>query len=1015
VQPEHLEPIVAELVTKPGHDKVRALLHRLLTEGLSADSTSIDFERPLPEVRGRIDALLGRTVFEIKRDLARERGDAEAQLSRYLPQREADTGQRFVGIATDGAEFRVYMVRDGRLDELGQFRPRLKEPRGLLGWLERVVALHDEILPDVVAIQGRLGRQSIAYHRAIREIEALWSDLEDNPEANLKRDLWNRLLRVAYGADVETPALFFQHTYLTIVAKAIATVALLDALPSGGSELLEGKPFRDLGIVGAIESDFFDWVLLHPNGGDLVMEIAREANRFRLRDIQVDILKGLYENLIDPEQRHELGEYYTPDWLAERVCRATIHDPLNERVIDPACGSGTFLFHAIRRLVAVARAAGISAAETITRAEEKIAGIDVHPVAVIFARATYLLALMPTLARGRPGSLSVPVYLGDALQWNAREFMNLQDLEILVPAPGEAARAQGGTISVEESVERVVLRFPMSLASEPGLFNETLEEMLDLAGRDQPEGSFIAWLARRGVAEDADVRMLLETYESFRALQAQDRNHIWGYVARNLSRPIWLATEQQKADVVIGNPPWLDYRAMNPVVQRRFREEMNAAGLWAPKTHGAAFDLSAYFFARSVYLYMRTTGRIAFVMPYASMTRKAYAPFRSGAFKVRGWVEARVRYTAGWVFSSDVEPLFKVPSCVLFAERSQVPNPLPEQVQFYSGHLPRRDARPEEAAAALSERSGPWPTDERSGGSPYRRSFRAGAKLDPRRLILVEPVQAGRLGSNPTAPLVRGRTGSLDKKPWKSVPPPQAPVEAQFLRPVYLGESIAPYRLLEPLLGVIPWEEQSQELLTSDKASRRGYSRLSNWLSTAEQLWSRHGKGTMKFAEKMDFYGQLSAQFPISPLRVVYAASGSNPAAAIVTNNVAIIDYRLYWAAIADRNEARFLIAIFNSEVARAKAERWQSRGQWGARDFDKVMFNLPIPRFDTSMKLHRDLAEAAERAERVAAMVALEEGEHFTRARKRVRDALRADGVFEEIDRLVERLIEDKPQQIAA
>src|SRR5918994_2097134 len=284
VRPDHLEAIVRELVTKPGHEKVRGHLLRLLTDGLCADATTIDFERQVPEVRGRIDALLGRTLFEIKRDLVRERTDAEAQLARYLPQREVETGQRFVGIATDGAEFRVYMMRDGRLDELGQFKPNLREPRGLLGWLESVVSLNDEIPPDVVGIQRELGRHSIAYHRAIREIEALWQDLEDHPDANLKRDLWNRLLRVTYGADIEAPALFFQHTYLTIVAKAIATVALLDTLPASGEELLEGKPFRDLGIVGAIESDFFDWVLLHPKGGDLVIEIARQANRFRLRD-----------------------------------------------------------------------------------------------------------------------------------------------------------------------------------------------------------------------------------------------------------------------------------------------------------------------------------------------------------------------------------------------------------------------------------------------------------------------------------------------------------------------------------------------------------------------------------------------------------------------------------------------------------------------------------------------------------------------------------------------------------
>jgi hypothetical protein len=150
VRSDHLEALVGELVTKPGHEKVRGHLLRLLTDGLGADATSIDFERQVPEVRGRIDALLGRTVFEIKRDLARERTDAEAQLARYLPQREAETSQRFVGIATDGAEFRVYMVRDGRLDELGQFKPNLREPRGLLGWLESVVALNDEIPPDVV-------------------------------------------------------------------------------------------------------------------------------------------------------------------------------------------------------------------------------------------------------------------------------------------------------------------------------------------------------------------------------------------------------------------------------------------------------------------------------------------------------------------------------------------------------------------------------------------------------------------------------------------------------------------------------------------------------------------------------------------------------------------------------------------------------------------------------------------------------------------------------------------------
>jgi hypothetical protein len=150
-------------------------------------------------------------------------------------------------------------------------------------------------------------------------------------------------------------------------------------------------------------------------------------------------------------------------------------------------------------------------------------------------------------------------------------------------------------------------------------------------------------------------------------------------------------------------------------------------------------------------------------------------------------------------------------------------------------------------------------------------------------------------------------------------------------------------------------------------------------------------------------------------LRVVYAKAGTNPAATILSEEQIVVENGLYWLATDQPEEALFLVAVLNSEAARARAERYQAMGQWGARHFDKVMFNLPIPRFDQTVKLHRDLAAAAARAERVAAAVPLREAEHFTRTRKRIRDALRADGVAGEIDGLVERLLVSKPQRVAA
>ena len=105
--------------------------------------------------------------------------------------------------------------------------------------------------------------------------------------------------------------------------------------------------------------------------------------------------------------------------------------------------------------------------------------------------------------------------------------------------------------------------------------------------------------------------------------------------------------------------------------------------------------------------------------------------------------------------------------------------------------------------------------------------------------------------------------------------------------------------------------------------------------------------------------------------------------------------------------KARYLAAVFNSEIARSRAASYQARGQFGARHFDKVVFNLPIPRFDAKIKLHRDLAAAAEQAEAIAVAVALPQGVKFQRARGIVRAALTEAGLSQRIDALVSELLD--------
>ena len=1004
---EALNEVVIELATRPGHEKVRALLYRLLVEGLGTASREIDFEKPAPEVNGRIDALLGRTVFELKSDLRRERRDAERGLARYLAERQESTGERYVGLATDGAEFLACFLRNGDLETVACYRTDRESPRALLAWLQGAVAGGDDLPPDPETVTREFGRESLGAQRALDDLSELWAAASCSPPAQLKRELWGRLLGLAYGTNVESDDLFLQHTYLAIVAKSIAWAAMITAPPPNPLSLLHGEGFSTLGITGQAEPDFFDWVATSEAGGDLVMRIWRHVSRFRLQDIRVDILKALYESLIDPETRHKLGEYYTPDWLAARMVAAALTNPLEERAMDPACGSGTFLFHMVRAVLDAAEKAGLPSAEAARRATEQVAGIDIHPVAVIFARVTYLLALMPALRSGHPGQVALPVYLGDALQWNLARtsekgaepdlLADEQTLEIFVPPI---------TLSDPKPrrLDAATLRFPAAAAADAQRLDRILRTMIEFGDDGATPAEFEIWAERQEIVSATDRQVLVETYKVMRRLQSEGRNHIWGHVARNLARPVWLASDARKADVVIGNPPWVPSRSMSSEFQKRFREECKAARLWLGGTSATGQDLAGYFYMRAALLYMRRQGRVALVLPYAALSRQPYAAFRKGEVAQTGQVVFRLRFTKAWTFGPEVQPLFPVPSCVLFAELHDAPlsASLPETVTAFSGTLPQRNAGP--AEAVLAAQTAPWPADATtSEDSHYRRAFRQGATLVPRRLVLVEPVPAtGMLPANPVFPLVAGRKGNQDKAPWKNVKPPEGTLENVFLRPALLGESVAPFRLLPPCQAVIPWDPEYGELIDAAAARARGYARLASWLRQVEALWEAHKPQAMSHKERLDYHRELSAQFPLAPIRIVYTASGANLAAAIVQNEEAIIEHNLYWAATDSLLEAHYLCGLLNCQTLCGRVSKFQSQGQWGARHFDKYVFRLPIPRFDEGIELHRNIAAASEVAMQIAAEVPEISGEHFTRIRRRIRIALADHGVAKELERLV-------------
>ena len=132
-----------------------------------------------------------------------------------------------------------------------------------------------------------------------------------------------------------------------VIAHALVGFDLQSITPAS---LLSGSKFEESGIAGVVEADFFDWVVYVPGGEPFVRSLARRVGRFRWQEVGGDVLKVLYESVITAPTRKRLGEYYTPDWLAERIVSTTIEAArwtLGCLIRRAAPGPSSFMLHGV--------------------------------------------------------------------------------------------------------------------------------------------------------------------------------------------------------------------------------------------------------------------------------------------------------------------------------------------------------------------------------------------------------------------------------------------------------------------------------------------------------------------------------------------------------------------------------------------------------------------------------------------------------------------------------------------
>jgi len=949
--------------------------------------------------RRRIDVEVGSTVVEVKRDLRRGRVRQEAveQLAGYVEARGNQTGRRYIGVLTDGAEWRCYNLVSGQLHEVSSIT--IGDARGdidkLVVWLEGVLATAKGIPPTAAEIRARLGASSSAHQVDRATLAALYAQNRDLPTVKLKKALWSRLLTSALGTQFQdNDELFIEHTLLVNSAEIIAHAVLGFTVESlNPLSLLSGGKFDEAGIYGVVEADFFDWVVEVEGGVNFIRTLGRRLSRFDWDAVDQDVLKVLYESVIGAETRKRLGEYYTPDWLADRVVNETVTAPLDQRVLDPACGSGTFLFHAVKKYIAAAESAGTPLADMLDGVTQHVIGMDLHPVAVTFARVTYLLAIgRSRLTDQSRGEVHIPVYLGDSIQW--RQQVDLWTAGNLVIRTDD-----------ERELFSSELRFPDALLDNASLFDQLVSDLASKAS-NRKKGAKAPSLAptyqRLGIP--ASTRAVIDsTFATMCRLHDEDRDHIWAYYIRNLARPMWLARTVNRVDVLVGNPPWLAYRHMTSDMQQTFRAMSESRGLWHGAEVATQQDLSALFVTRAVQLYLRDGGRFGFVMPNAAVDRGQYAGFRSGNYPDAG-EPTQIAFDTPWDLRRIRPHFFPRAASVVFGTRCADVGAMGDDVINWTGRIARGAATWQDVDPQLVQAPGTISRVSATEASVYKDRFYNGATIFPRLFFFVEQQEANPLGLAAGRVRLRSLRSANEKKPWRHLPTLEGVVESEFVRPVILSECVLPFLVTEPIRAVIPWE--STKLLGGDDNGIEVYPGLADWWGQASRCWeANRSNDDMNLVQQLDYMSKLSKQFPMPKLRVVYNKSGMHVVASKLRNRRAVVENGLYWAATSSEDEADYLCAILNSPATTELARPFMSYGK-DERDIAKHVWQLPVPEFDAGNDVHMTLARLGRSAEATAQAVAINADLHFSASRRHLREALFEGEAMQQINDLVIELL---------
>ena len=388
----------------------------------------------------------------------------------------------------------------------------------------------------------------------------------------------------------------------------------------------DGYSYTSMGIRNFLEGDFFSWYADSRQWSEdfwsNIKEIITTLDEYSSFSLNVkynpvDVFKDLYMSIIPQSIRHSMGEYFTPEWLADGVITEALRTISNKEwsAIDPCCGSGIFIIALIKKVVGDININELSEnekKELLQSILDRIHGIDINPLSVLSARVSYYIAIHQF---GDVEDIEIPIFLGDSA---------------IVPISKTIDGIDCYYYSINNNKYGALeVLLPKSFVDKPDFG----KAMSDLQALVKAESANVLYskitedFSEKQKGSETLMKSILQLSEDLVKLHKNKWDGIWIRITTNFM----MIARLHKHDLIVGNPPWVKWEHLPAAYTRKIKEFCDIRHIFCNDGMygGAQLNICALISNVSATNWLKANGVLAFLMPDSIMSQNSYEEFRN--------------------------------------------------------------------------------------------------------------------------------------------------------------------------------------------------------------------------------------------------------------------------------------------------------------------------------------------------------------------------------------------------